>query len=65
MGPTVLMAGVVLLVIGGAGLLQSGAASHSKMRTAHRGWFVGQVVAGLLLVGVGVALILDALAEAS
>lgn len=51
------MAGVSMVVIGGAGLLSSGSASHSRMRTAPRRTFVGLVLAGVLLITVGATLI--------
>lgn len=52
------MAGVVLLVIGGAGLLGGGNASYSKMRTARPVTFWSMLVLAVLLISVGVALLL-------
>lgn len=57
MGATVLMAGVVLLVVGGAGLFAGGSAAHSRMRTARPAAFVGMALVGVLLVASGAALL--------
>lgn len=57
MGATVLMAGVVLVVLGGAGLLGTGGASHSRMRSARPVVFVVQLVLGVLLLSSGIALL--------
>lgn len=59
MGAIVLMAGVLMLVLGAAGLLGTGGASFSRMRTARTPkTHYGQLVAGVLLTTSGLALIL-------
>lgn len=59
-GATVLMAGIAMLVLGGAGLAGTGGASFSRMRTARPIVFVGQLIGGVVLIGVGIALLTSA-----
>ncbi|WP_114590235.1 hypothetical protein [Euzebya pacifica] len=60
MGAIVLMAGVLMLVLGAAGLLGTGGASYSRMRTAKTPkTHYGQLVVGVLLTTSGMALLVS------
>lgn len=59
MGPVLLLAGIVLALLGAAGLLATGTASHSRMRTAGPRVHVAQIAAGVLLGSAGAAVLLS------
>lgn len=56
-GPVLLMLGIVMLLLGGAGLLSTGGASHSPLRTTRPVVFVVQLLVGVLLTTAGLALL--------
>ena len=58
MGPVLLLAGIVSLVLGGAGLAASGGAAHSRLRTTKPIVHVIQLAVGLLLVVSGTTVLL-------
>lgn len=58
MGPVLLFAGIVSLVLGGAGLAASGGAAHSRLRTTKPIVHVLQLGVGVLLVVSGTTALL-------
>ncbi|CAN5278950.1 hypothetical protein BH23ACT9_BH23ACT9_03040 [soil metagenome] len=57
MGPILLLSGIVMLVLGGAGLAGSGGASHSRLKTTKPIVHVGQLAVGVLLASSGAAVV--------
>lgn len=57
MGPTLLALGMVLLVLGGAGLLGTGSAAHSRLRTTDRRVHIGQALGGVFCLFAGLAIL--------
>lgn len=57
MGPVLLLAGIFMVLLGGAGLLGSGGAGHSKLRTTKPIVHVLQVIVGVALGGAGLAIV--------
>ncbi len=58
-GPVMLLSGIVLMMFGGAGLLGTGGATHSRLRTTKPAVYVGEIVLGVVLLAIGAALIVN------
>jgi hypothetical protein len=56
-GPVLLLSGIVLVMLGGAGLLSTGGASHSRLRSTKPVYFLVQLGIGVLLLSVGATLV--------
>ncbi len=54
-GPVLLLSGIVLLIFGGAGLLSTGGATYSRLRTTKPIVFYLQLAVGVLLMSAGAA----------
>jgi hypothetical protein len=57
-GPVLLLGGVVLILFGGAGLLSTGSAGHSRLRTTRPAVFVAQLAVGVLMASAGATALL-------
>lgn len=58
LGPVLLLGGIVGILLGAAGLLSTGGASHSRMRTTRPVVHLAQLAVGILLVSSGAAMLL-------
>jgi hypothetical protein len=60
MGPVLLLAGIVSLLLGGAGLLAGRGAAHSRLRTARPIVHLVQIAVGVVLTTSGATVLLAA-----